>query len=136
MADGANERNRMSTLDIPLIIRGQVIETDMQRFEGRGGGVDFRAPDLMKHLAKLPTSAQSLGDLYRISLDEIIDFMAEVGARLDLDTNLHLQAAFELSSHTSGMTASILETQYRNFAKTFTRETIANFVSSWSVRYC
>jgi len=130
MANGARGGSLMSTVDIPLIIRGQVIETDLQRFDARGGGVDFRAPDLTKHLSKLPTSAQSLMDLYRISLDEIIDFMAEVGARLDLDTNLHLQAAFELSSHTSGMTASILETQYRNFAKTFTRETIANFVET------
>ena len=128
MADGANERNRMSTLDIPLIIRGQVIETDMQRFEGRGGGVDFRAPDLMKHLAKLPASAQSLRDLYQISLDEIIDFMVEVVARLDFDTNPHLKAAFELSSQTSNLTPSILERVYRNFAASWTREAISRLV--------
>jgi len=130
MADGASERNRMNTVDIPLIIRGQVIETDMRRFDARGGGVDFRAPDLTRHLSKLPTTAQSMANLYNISLDEIIDFMAEVGARLDLDTNSYLQAAFALSSHTSGMTASILETQYRNFAKTFTRDVIAKFVET------
>jgi len=128
MADGASERNRMTTLDIPLIIRGQVIETDMLRFEGRGDGVDFRAPDLTRHLAKLPTSAQSLMDLYQISLDEIIDFMAEVAARLDFDTNPHLKAAFELSSHTSNLTPSILERVYRNFAASWTREAISRFV--------
>jgi hypothetical protein len=44
MADGASERNRMNTVDIPLIIRGQIIETDMQRFEARADGVAFRAP--------------------------------------------------------------------------------------------
>jgi len=128
MADDASERNHMNTVDIPLIIRGQIIETDMQRFGARSGGVDFRAPDLTKHLAKLPTSAQSLTDLYQISLDEIIDFMAEVAARLDFDTNAHLRAAFELSSSTSNLTPSILEQVYRNFAKSFTREVIANFV--------
>jgi hypothetical protein len=130
MADGASERNRMNTVDIPLIIRGQVIETDLQRFEARTDGVAFRAPDLTKHLAKLPTSAQSLRDLYAISLDNIIDFMAEVAARLDFDTNPHLKAAFELSSQTSNLTNSILEQVYRNFAKTFTRDTIARFIDT------
>ncbi len=128
MADGAGERARMTTVDIPLIIRGQIIETDMQRFAGRGGGVEFRAPDLMKHLSKLPASAQSLGDLYRISLDEIIDFVAEVAARLDFDTNPHLKAAFELTSQSSNLTPSILERVYRNFATSWTRDAISRFV--------
>jgi hypothetical protein len=35
MADGASERNRMSTVDIPPIIRGQIIETHPQRFDAR-----------------------------------------------------------------------------------------------------
>jgi hypothetical protein len=128
MADGARERNPMSTVDIPLIIRGQVIETDMERFGARAGGVDFRAPDLTKYLSKLPAAPQSLTDLYRISLDEIIDFMAEVGARLDFETNTHLKAAFELSSRTSNLTPSILEHVYRNFATNFTRDVISRFV--------
>ena len=119
MADGASERNRMSTVDIPLIIRGQIIETDLQRFDARADGVAFRAPDLTKHLAKLPTSALSLRDLYAISLDDIIDFMADVAARLDFDTNPHLKGAFELSSQTSNLTPSILERVYRNFATSF-----------------
>jgi hypothetical protein len=118
----------MSTVDIPLIVRGQVIETDMQRFEGRGGGVDFRAPDLTKFLSKLRVSPQSLTDLYQLSLDDIIDFVAEVAARLDLDTNAHLNAAFELNSRTSNLTSPILEQVYRNFATSFTREAISRFV--------
>ena len=128
MADGAGDRNQMTTMDIPLIIRGQIIETDMLRFDARGGGVDFRAPDLTKHLSKLPASPQSLTDLYQLSLDEIIDFMAEVSAKLNFDTNVHLRAAFELSSQTSNLTPSILEQVYRNFATSFDRGTIARFV--------
>jgi acyl-CoA reductase LuxC len=128
MADGASERNRMSTVDIPLIIRGKIIETDLQRFDARADGVAFRAPDLTKHLGKLPTSAQSLQDLYAISLDDIIDFMAEVAAQLDFDTNPHLKTAFELSSQTSNLTPSILERVYRNFATNFSREAICRFV--------
>jgi hypothetical protein len=128
MADGAGERARMTTVDIPLIIRGQIIETDMLRFDARGGGVDFRAPDLIKHLSKLSVSPQALSDLYRLSLDEIIDFMARVAAALDFDTNAHLQAAFALSSQTSNLTPSILEQVYRNFAVNFTRDAIVRFV--------
>jgi hypothetical protein len=130
MADGANERNRMSTVDIPLIIRGQIIETDMLRFDARGGGVVFRAPDLTKHLSKLPTSAQSLKDLYQITLDEIIDFMAEVAARLNFETNDHLKAAFELSSGFSNLTPSILGRVYGNFASHYTREVISGLVDA------
>jgi hypothetical protein len=133
MVDFTSERNSMSNVvgtpvDIPLIIRGKIIETDMQLFGSRGGVTDFRAPDLTKHLAKLPTSAQSLMDLYRISLDDIIDFMAEVAARLDFDTNPHLRAAFELSSKTSNLPPVILERVYRNFGTSYTREAIARFV--------
>src|ERR1700677_4720728 len=121
MADGASERSRMTTVDIPLIIRGQIIETDLLQFAGRADGVAFRAPDLTRHLAKLPTSAQSLKDLYQVSLDDIIDFMAEVAARLDFDSNAHLKAAFDLSVRTSNLTHSILEQVYRSFATGFTR---------------
>lgn len=118
----------MTTIDVPLIIRGQIIDSDMKSFNARAGAVDFRAPDLFAHMAKIPVQAHALRDLYSLTLDEIIDFMAMVGARLDLDTNEHLAAAFEMSSHTSGIARPILEALYRNTPKVFTREVICNFI--------
>lgn len=118
----------MTTVDVPLIIRGQIIESDLKSFSARAGDVDFRAPDLSVHLSNLPASAQSLRDLYELSLDEIIDFMTEVGARLDIDVNPHLRAAFELSSLTSGIARPVLEAVYRNTPKTFTRDVISRLI--------
>lgn len=120
----------MTTIDIPLIVRGKIIESDMVSFPARTGGVEFRAPDLTRHLSKLPTSAQSMRDLYDISLDDIIDFMVELGERMDFDSNVHLQRAFELSSQSSNLTPSILIEVYRRFSKTFTRDVIHRFVDT------
>lgn len=131
MADFASERPvTAETIAIPLIVRGKVIEADLQSFGARAGGISFQAPDVSKHLSKLPANAQSLNDLYALSLDEIIDFMAKVGAALDLDTNAHLRSAFDLSAVTSGMSRSILETLYRGLPRSFGRETIAKFVET------
>ena len=118
----------MTTVDVPLIIRGQIIESDMISFNARAGAVDFRAPDLAVHMSKMPVQAHALRDLYNLTLDEIIDFMTEVGARLDLDENDHLRAAFEMSSHTSGIARPILESLYRNTPRVFTRDVISNFI--------
>lgn len=120
----------MTTLDVPLIIRGQIIESDMQDFSARSGGINFRSPDIKAHLGKLPTSAHTLRDLYSISLDEIIDFMVEVGARLDLATNPHMAAAFEASVQTSGLPRSILEATYASMPRTFTRDVILQSVEA------
>ncbi len=120
----------MTTVDVPLIVRGKVVDSDLESYGARAGGVSFRAPDLTKHLSKLPTQAHSLGDLYALSLDEIIDFMAQVGAALDLDSNAHLRTAFELSAVTSGMSRTILEALYRALPQSFGRETIARFVDT------
>lgn len=131
MADFASERPvSTETITIPLIVRGKVIESDLLSFGARAGGISFQAPDASKHLSKLPANAQSLNDLYRLSLDEIIDFMAKVGAALDLETNTHLRAAFELSAVTSGMSRSILESLYRGLPLSFSKATIAKLVET------
>ena len=131
MADFASERPvTAEAVTIPLIVRGKLVEADLQSFGARAGGISFQAPDVSKHLSKLPANAQSLKDLYALSLDEIIDFMAQVGAALDLDSNAHLRSAFELSAVTSGMSRSILETLYRGLPRSFDRDTIARFVDT------
>ena len=110
---------------VPLIIRGQVIEDDCIPFGGRRGGVKFQAPDLGKHLKHLCLSAPSkMGDLYDISLDDIIDYLVELGGRLDFAKNPYLREAFELSSFTSGLSDSILRYQYEHTPHFFRRDEI------------
>jgi hypothetical protein len=114
---------------VPLIIRGQVITDADLEFGGRRGGVSFNTPDVAKHLDKLTLAAPSkMADLYSVSLDDILDLLAELGNRLRFDSNPHLREAFELSCITSGLSESILRYQYENIPFFFNREEMAMMV--------
>lgn len=115
---------------VPLIVRGQVIESDLVRRPMRGGAGHFLTPDLGRHLDRLPTGAASLHDMYAISIDAIIDFLADVGASLSLDHNPHLRLAFEMSLRASELPETILESSYENLPKAFERDKIARFVDT------
>lgn len=99
---------------VPLLIRGELIEGNEVEFGGRRGDVAFSTPDLFDHIDRLTLSTPSaMGDLYAISFEEIVAFLAELGPRMDVRTNPHLQAAFDLSCHTSGLSDSIIRDHYR-----------------------
>lgn len=99
---------------VPLLIRGEVITGGEVDFGGRRGGVQFSTPDVGDHVAKLTLSTPSrMGDLYDLKLEEIFAFLGKLGERLDIATNPHLQEAFELSCHTSGLSKSLLTEYYR-----------------------
>jgi len=99
---------------VPLVIRGRIIEDGMIRFGGRGGDASFDTPDVKPHLARLAmTNPSDLKDLYAISLDEIIAFLATLGERLSLDRNPYVREAFELSCATSGLSRPILQELYQ-----------------------
>lgn len=105
----------MKVYKVPLIIRGEVIEDYTIEHPGRKGGISFTTPDINRYMKKLVTTPAALEDLYSISLDQIFDFLVEWGKRFNLDTNLHLQEAFEISAATSGMTEPVLRAVYSNF---------------------
>ncbi|HLY57640.1 MAG TPA: hypothetical protein VKS60_18900, partial [Stellaceae bacterium] len=110
------------SFQVPLILRGEVIEESMVEFGGRGGGVSFRAPDVGQYLGRLPARPSSLGDLYSISFEQILDYLEELGRRLDFTTNPHLKAALDLSIRTSGLGEGILRACYENLGKVFDRK--------------
>jgi hypothetical protein len=118
-----------TSFKVPLILRGEVITEPMLEFGGRRGGVTFQAPDLGRHINKLTLPAPSrMADLYSISLDEILDYLAELGEHLRFDRNDYLQEAFQLSAHTSGLSESILRYQYEHMPFFFNRDEIAMMV--------
>src|ERR1700761_5889255 len=93
---------------VPLIIRGEIIDDAEVEHGGRRGGVRFRAPDIARHVARLPLRAPSkMADLYALSFDDILDFLVELGGRLDFGQNRHVQEAFRLACITSGLSESI-----------------------------
>src|SRR5690606_36038424 len=114
---------------VPLIIRGKVITDADLEFGGRRGGVAFTGPDVRKYLSELTLSTPSkMADLYSISLNEILDFLAELGSQLRFDTNPYLNESIELSCFTSGLSESILRHQYENMGFFFNRQEMAMMV--------
>ena len=108
---------------VPLILRGKVLEEATQEFGGRRGAVRFSAPDIHRHLGELPLASPSLlEDLYGVSFAEILSYLEELGGRLTLERNPHLQAAYELSSLTSGLSPEVLRHVYRALPRLFNRE--------------
>ena len=94
---------------VPLIIRGEIIQSDLVTFPARHGGVTFATPNVRRYAHRLPLANPSdLRDYYEISLDDIVDFLVALGARLDFRKNPYLQECFELSVSASGLTARIL----------------------------
>ena len=105
-------------MQVPLIIRGEILDACDLKFEGRKGGVSFRTPDLKKHLKKLfAYSPAEMAAYQNISIEEIARFLDELSHMLDLDSNPSMQRAYELSCSTSGLSSSIIEWLYRNAPK-------------------
>jgi Acyl-CoA reductase (LuxC) len=82
---------------IPLIVRGRIIRTDLIEYGTRSDDLKFRSPDVKKHLSSIVLKDPlALRDLYRISLDEIIEFLGELGSRLNYRSNPHVAKSLEL----------------------------------------
>lgn len=99
---------------IPLVTRGRVISSDLVEYDGRINGLHFSTPNVRAHLRNLVLAdCSKLSDLYTITLDEIIDYLVELGKRLEFDKNEYLQEAYEISKLASNLPAEILESMYR-----------------------
>lgn len=112
-------------LQVPLIIRGLVIEDADVSHGGRGGGIEFSSPDVGKHIHQLTLSEpRAMEDLYRLSMIEILDFLEELGDRLTLGNNGWVQQAFEMSCQTSGLSRPILQRMYATMGEGLRRNTL------------
>jgi Acyl-CoA reductase (LuxC) len=121
----------MTDFNVPLIIRGQIIEDYEVDYVDRSGGLKFKTPDVRKYIGQLVTdNPVSQLDMYRISLDNIIDFLDEVGRRLDLDKNPHWRQAFEVGCRTSNLSRTVLETAYRSCTSVLSRDEIRERVET------
>ncbi len=110
---------------VPLIIRGRVIEDSGTVFGGRGGDLEFRGPDVSAHLDKLTLSAPSqMSDLYGLTFDDILDYLEALGERLRLSDNPYLQEAFRMSCRTSGLSETILRHHYEEIPAYFNRDVV------------
>ena len=98
---------------VPLLLRGEIIDSDPVEFGGRRGDTGFTAPDPGRHLDRLAlTTPSAMADLYALSFAEIVDYLDQLGRRLDPADNRWLQEAYELSRATSGLSDPILRHHY------------------------
>ena len=111
------------------VLRGKVIETDLVEFGGRGGDMAFLAPDPAKIVDRLPlASPRLMEDLYDLSFEDILDFLAELGERLRLEDNPYLQESLEYSYDTAPTTRPIMDHFYHDLPFMFDKERIRGMV--------
>ena len=122
----------MDSFKVPLIIRGELIEDCDREFGGRKGGVSFFTPDINDYFDRLVSvPLDSMREYQGLSIDEVARFLGELGAMLSVDAKRHLHEAFQLSCHTSGISAPVLEALYRNAgAQFFDRDAVLKHAES------
>ncbi len=111
------------------VLRGQVIESDLIEFGGRGGDITFLAPDPVRIASRIPlASPRLMEDLYEVSFEQILDYLAELGPRLALENNAYLQQALRFSYDTAPTTRPIMDRAYQDLPFMFDRERIRRMV--------
>jgi hypothetical protein len=104
---------------VPHFIRGEL------RAPRHGSEVEhdgFITPAL--DLDELVWPRTQAGPAFDVPLAEVIDFLAAVGERMDLETNPHLQHALDASSAFSALGPRILAQGYRGLRQAFDPESL------------
>jgi hypothetical protein len=77
-----------------------------------------------------------LRDVHTLSTSEVLDYLVELGAHLDLDANPHLQRALAMTGGGALYSAEILERIYRTFPAILRRDVLEEYVEqSIGARY-
>lgn len=121
----------MTQYRIPIVARGEVIEDYEVTYHGRYGA-DFMCPDPNKHLSKilLPTR-RAMEPLYQLTLDDVVTYLLELGARLRIDTNPHLQWALELARAFNDVPPHMVRGAMAGFRQRFlTRENLEGMIAT------
>lgn len=119
----------MAQIVAPAVIRGQVITDNLVSFGGRGGEMEFFSPDPATIIGRLPLrNPAEMRKLYTLTIDEIIDYIVELGAALNLDRNAHMQESLERSYAATDLTPSILRWQYSLIGPYLSRDMVRAYI--------
>lgn len=119
----------MADYRIPLIIRGELIEDNLVRHAARHGQLAFETPDAGQYVSRMVLrNPNDLSDLYRLSLDEIIDFLGELGARMHLRDNAYIQQAFDMSLKASHHTEAMARDMFEIFPNILSRANVEEYI--------
>ena len=113
----------MSKPVIPMILRGRIITDCLTEIPGRGGNITFDTPDANHYLDQIPLGhPEKMADMYELSFDDILDYLVELGERLDINKNEHMQEARGLTYAASPLTPSIVDQFYATAGEHFNRD--------------
>ncbi|MFM5930487.1 MAG: acyl-CoA reductase [Novosphingobium sp.] len=102
------------------VLRGQVIDSNLIEFGGRGGDSVFLAPDPQSIASRIPLSSPRLmEDLYDLTFDQILDYLGELGSRLDVRRNAYMLEAREHSYATAPTTKPIMDAFFEHIEPMF-----------------
>jgi hypothetical protein len=109
----------MSMIVAPAFVRGATLTSELVTFGGRGSGT-FSAPDPLVFVDRLPLADPgALRDVHALSFDEIVDYLAELGGRLQLACNAHLQEALACSEAWSELTPPLMRASFEQLPSLF-----------------
>jgi hypothetical protein len=119
------------TFTVPLVLRGQVHTDNLISHKTRRAEISFETPDIVPFVRHGLTSLPGdLEDLAKVSLDEIVQLLDELGSHLTLADNPHLVEAFELSCLTSNLTRPILERIYESMGQVFKADLLIEMIQA------
>ncbi|MEZ0366021.1 acyl-CoA reductase [Mycobacterium sp. pUA109] len=109
---------------VPALIRGQLIETDLVEFGGRQGG-GFSTPNPAAVADRLPLrDPGALADVHALSFADIQNFLAELGERLRLSENRYLQDALKYSAAWSDLTPPLVRSSFEQLPGLFAPQVV------------
>jgi Acyl-CoA reductase (LuxC) len=115
----------MQQLIAPAVIRGRVVIDGLAPFGGRGDVAEFLTPDPVKLAAALPLADPgAMADVYNLPFDEIIDYLDQLGKRLELQSNCYLQEALERSIEWSDMTPPLIRSAFAHLRSLFAADAV------------
>jgi len=119
-----------TVVTVPLIIRGRIIEDNLIEFGGRRGGVTLMTPDVNKYVDEITLrNPADLRDWYSLEMEEILDFLEELGSRLSPSTNPHIRRALEASiAASSGLTPEPLRFMYESQRHMLKKERVKEMI--------
>lgn len=126
----------MSDFNIPIVAGGKVFSDYTEEHPGRFGE-SFRTPDPNKYFDNLvPKSRfEMMRPLYRLSVDEIVEYLVELGKHLDIETNPHLQWAWEIGKTFTDQADEINRMMYKRLQDHFSPEFIDDMISTIGREY-
>jgi hypothetical protein len=120
----------MAEIVTPCVIRCEIITDNLVKFGGRHSA-EFLSPDPMTVIDRLPlVNPGDLRDLYTLSIDDIIDYLVELGDFLQLSKNELMRECMAQSIDMSDHTPSVLKWQYDMVKPYLSRDMVRGYIDT------